>query len=120
MLGRHEHTGRETNDWNMVPIGCDLYNGISGIMLFYLFLYLETKKKDYLIYLKKCYRSLKYYLDSRKQFATHSQVLFGGFSGETPIIYVLLLLKTRMPEHFNSDELDVYIYDIIDDLKKRV
>lgn len=40
------------------------------------------------------------------------------FSGETPIIYVLLLLKTRMPEHFNSDELDVYIYDIIDDLKK--
>lgn len=110
--------GEKTNDWNMVPIGCDLYNGISGIMLFYLFLYLETKKKDYLIYLKKCYRSLKYYLDSRKQFATHSQVLFGGFSGETPIIYVLLLLKTRMPEHFNSDELDVYIYDIIDDLKK--
>lgn len=110
--------GEKTNDWNMVPIGCDLYNGISGIMIFYLFLYLETKNEEYLIYLKKCYQSLKYYLDSRKQFVTHSHILFGGFSGETPIIYVLLLLKTRIAEHFDPEELDVYIYDIIDDLKQ--
>lgn len=101
--------GEKTNDWNMVPIGCDLYNGVSGIMVFYLFLYLKTKKEEYLIYLKKCYKSLKNYLDSRKQFTTHSQVLFGGFSGETPIIYILLLLKIRLPEHFDIKELDIYI-----------
>lgn len=98
--------GEKTNDWNMVPVGMDLYSGISGILIYFIFLYKLTKKKKYLQIIKKCYNSIKIYCRERKEFDEKGdKILFGGFSGETPIIYALIILEQELGYMFNSNEL---------------
>ena len=106
--------GEKTNDWNMVPVSMDLYSGISGILVYFIFLYKETKKEKYLQVIKRCYNSIKIYNQRRKEFDENGEkILFGGFSGETPIIYSLVVLEEQLGSMFDSNEIELIRNEIL-------
>lgn len=113
--------GEKTNDWNMVPVGMDLYSGISGILIYFTFLYKVTKKEKYLDVVKRCYNSIKIYCQRRKEFDEKGEkILFGGFSGETPIIYSLVILEEQLGELFDLDEIALIRNEILITCKRNI
>ncbi|QJS98749.1 type 2 lantipeptide synthetase LanM [Dolosigranulum pigrum] len=113
--------GEKANDWNMVPTSMDLYSGLSGIMIYFIFLYKETKQNKYLIMVKRCYKSIINYIKNvRKRTNINSEVMFGGFSGETPIIYALTILEEELGGIFDLDELEKIRSWIFKECKKNI
>lgn len=113
--------GEKANDWNIAPVGCDLYNGISGIILFFVNLYKLTDEKKYFKVVEKCYASLKSYLNKRLDYnPLGKNILFGGYSGESPIIYSLLSLTTELEEHFSLKDVLPLCNIIINNLKDKI
>ena len=99
--------GEKTNDWNMVPIGLDLYSGVSGILIYFVYLYKETNNKKYLNVVRQCYESIRIYFDRKDKYdRDKDKILFGGFSGETPLIYALIILEKELGDLFNLVEIE--------------
>ncbi|CYU92351.1 type 2 lanthipeptide synthetase LanM family protein [Streptococcus suis] len=99
--------GEKTNDWNMVPIGLDLYSGVSGILIFYIYLFKATNNERYLHVVKQCYETIRNYFYKKEKFSDiDEKILFGGFSGETPIIYSLIILEKELGEFFDLNEIE--------------
>lgn len=113
--------GEKATDWNITPVGCDMYNGISGIMLFFINLYKLTDKQKYLNVVEGCLVSLENYLCKRLEH-NHSgdNILFGGYSGESPIIYALLSLGTELGQHFKMKDMLQHCNIIVDTLKNKI
>ena len=113
--------GEKTNDWNMVPIGLDLYSGISGILIFFIYLFKETNKERYLQVIKQCYETIKNYFNKKEKFSEFNEkILFGGFSGETPIIYSLIILEKELGEFFDLNEIESMRYNVFLSCKKNL
>lgn len=109
--------GEKTNDWNIVPVGMDLYNGISGILIYFIYLYKETKNHKYFQVIEQCFETIRGYFNKRDKYKDN-KILFGGFSGETPIIYALIILEKELNEYFDSDELELMRSKIINSCEK--
>jgi len=113
--------GEKATDWNITPIGCDLYNGTSGIILFFIYLYKLTNDAKYFTIVKKCYNSIELYFEKRSKYnPTGENVLFGGYSGESPIIYALLTLGTELTQHFNMESLLSLCNIIINNMQNKI
>lgn len=113
--------GEKATDWNITPVGCDLYNGISGIMLFFANLYKLTGIRKYLDVTERCYVSLEMYLNKRVKYDYLSNnILYGGYSGESPVIYALLTLGTELGHRFKIKEMLQLINIIVDNFKNKI
>lgn len=89
-------TGVSETDWSIEPAGVDLYNGISGIAVFFAYLYKITGQKKYLHITNKCLVSIKETLEKifslDHNYAEYSTI--GSFSGESSVIYALQLISS--------------------------
>lgn len=72
-------------DWSILPLDLDLYDGISGVLLFLSYLGAITQNNCYTVLAESALKTLQRQL---KQTQSHSKII-GGFSGFGGIIYTL-------------------------------
>ncbi|SEL83250.1 type 2 lantibiotic biosynthesis protein LanM [Butyrivibrio sp. ob235] len=78
--------GDDQINYEYTPVGGDLYSGTSGIGLFLLYLWKETKKKDYL---EAAYACMDAVITQMKKIDDDSYYLIGPFNGLSGYIYVM-------------------------------
>ncbi|MBW4623886.1 MAG: type 2 lantipeptide synthetase LanM family protein [Cyanosarcina radialis HA8281-LM2] len=82
--------------WSIAPLGCDLYDGLPGVILFLAYLGEIVKEESYTFLARAAFKTFQAQLEQSKSWL--SQV--GGFSGWGGIIYTLIHLGTlwQQPE----------------------
>jgi type 2 lantibiotic biosynthesis protein LanM len=80
--------------WTLASLGVDLYDGLSGVILFLAYLGSVTKDKHYTTLAKTALTTMQRQVDSSKAFITS----IGGFNGWGGIIYTLTHLGVLWDE----------------------
>lgn len=97
--------GVKETQWSIEAAGLDLYNGLSGILLFLAENYHVTRDEKVLDVLQKGLntfrRAIKEDYELTKQ--RDRELTFGGFSGETSVIGVLIRLGEILNEDFRTE-----------------
>ncbi|HEK9101349.1 type 2 lantipeptide synthetase LanM family protein [Bacillus pfraonensis] len=82
--------------WRIAPLGNDLYDGISGIALFFGYLYKYTRDSKYRAYIQKCLPPIK---DSLQEILAYPKYAsLGAFTGVLSNIYTLNHLTKILDE----------------------
>lgn len=100
--------GEKESEWSIVPIGPSIYEGLSGIALYYAYLAKITNRQDFLDIAKKALIPLKKQLKVERQSYKDSEI--GAYAGDASLIYTMLNLAIL----WNDDKL---LNEIIDMLK---
>lgn len=78
------------NGYHVKPMTASLYDGLSGMALFYLYLYEETKVEKY-------FKAAEYAMNSALQTLTKSKGLISAFFGEFSMLYPLYQFNEFYP-----------------------
>ncbi|WP_164215652.1 type 2 lanthipeptide synthetase LanM family protein [Virgibacillus sp. YIM 98842] len=79
--------GTNETKWSLSPVGADLYDGLSGIALFFAYLSEATGREDFKLLAEQSTIPIVRYLESLSSVKTISDI--GAFSGVTSSLYLL-------------------------------
>ncbi|MBT2757892.1 type 2 lantipeptide synthetase LanM family protein [Mesobacillus foraminis] len=100
--------------WRIAPLGNDLYDGISGIALFFGYLYKYTKEPKYRDLVQKCLPPVK---DSLRDMLVYPQyAALGAFTGVLSNIYMINHLSVILDEPSLLEEIKEVMPKLIESI----
>ncbi|WP_182476008.1 type 2 lanthipeptide synthetase LanM [Staphylococcus succinus] len=105
-------SGKKENIWEPDIVGSDIYNGSSGIALFFSLLYKKTKKEIYKKYTYLALNSVKKKIEFFNAGDNPEKYPFGFFSGLSGELYTIYTVS----EIFNDNDLEKFFWKHLDEL----
>jgi type 2 lantibiotic biosynthesis protein LanM len=102
------YADEKEGDWNISPVNHYLYDGISGITLFFAYLGYITQREDFTDVAKRCVNSM---LNNKQQLTS-----LGAYNGGGALIYVYNHLHTLWGDNIYLD----YCMDIVKELESLI